>query len=112
MHRTIAESDDVMARLRDLSRVVMLKAFVPLMHSMLTTRMSRAQRFPPEGEDDEEIVPEPVPRHLRENAVALPTQQMIDYKAKLKAAGRKPEKQKRATPEQHFDDCARTFSLS
>ena len=91
--------------LKDLSKVVMVKAFIPLIHAMLTARMSRAQRFPPAGEEDEEIAPEPIPRHLRENAVALPTQQMIDYKKKLKAAGRKPEKQKRAAPEQHFDDC-------
>ena len=106
MHKPVAECDDVKTRLIDLSKAVMLKAFVPLIHSLLTTRMSRAMRFPPTGEDEEEAQETvTIPRHPRENAVALPNQQMIDYKAKLKAAGRKPEKQKRATPEQHFDDC-------
>ena len=33
------------------------------------------------------------------------TEQMIKYKKKLKESGGKPQKSKKATPEQHFDDC-------
>ncbi len=89
-----------------------MKAFVPLIHSMLTARMSRAQRYLPADEEEEDVKSIPNPRHPRENAVALPTQQMIDYKKKLKEARRKPEKKRRATPEQHFDDCARVKQIS
>ena len=112
-----SEADEAGTGLRDLSKVVIYKAFVPLIHAILTTRMSRAQRFPPAGEDEDDNEIQPTnPRHARDNAVSLPTQQshptqqMIDYKKKLKDAGRKPEKKKRAPPEQHFDDCGEDLS--
>ena len=67
--------------LKDLGKVVMLKAFVPMIHAVLTARMSRAQRFPSAGEDEEdhdqsladEKDSSAKSRHPIENAVSLPT---------------------------------------
>ena len=106
--RPHAGTHDSGTGLKDLGKVVMLKAFVPMIHAVLTARMSRAQRFPPAGEDEEDNNlddSKAKSRHPIENAVSLPTQQMLDYKKKLKEAGRKPEKKKKPSPEQHFDDC-------
>ena len=86
-----------------------------IIHSLGLQGESRTLSVPGEkrkaGEEEEDEPEKINPRHPKDNAVALPTQQMIDYKKKLKAAGRKPEKQKRAPPEQHFDDCGEKLEI-
>ena len=97
------ETNDAVAGWRGFTKQILLHILNPLIHRMMTTRMSNAQRFPPAGEEDEHDIPDPKPRHQRSDE-AFPTQQMLDYKKKLKEAGRKPEKKKMLS-EQHFDDC-------
>ena len=75
----------------------------PQIHSFMTERMSRAQRFPPAGEEDEHEIPDPNPRHQR-SYEAFPTQQMLYYTKTLEDAGRKQEK-KKMLHKQHFNDC-------
>ena len=110
-----ASADDTQTKLRALGRVLARDTVMPVIRDLITSRLSRFDRYPDTGpaepvnqDDSADLVPPRVRPGDRER-VAYPTEQMLKYKKKLKEQDRKPTKRKMAV-EQHFDDCGADMS--
>ena len=108
--KTIAETDEA-DKLKSLGKALARQVLVPAIHTIVTDRLSRLERYPEPGEDDQtEQSPDGVSRMSPERSLAAPTAQAQKYKESLKASGRTPKKRARPTPEQHYDDCGEDVS--
>ena len=108
----LVEANYARTKPKALGKALATDTLLPIIRDICLTRMSRFEPFPMDGpaepvyDNPRELVRPPrVPKHEHEKLEsALPTTQMIKYKAKLKESGLKPIKQKRYV-EQHVDDC-------
>ena len=85
-------ASDTKAKLSALGQELVRSTLLPIIRDLCVQRLSRMERYPMPGPaepvDDGVETPEIQRRHPIGRQLALPTEQMIKYKQKLKAQGR------------------------